>query len=389
MKTNSVNVSNMDNLQKISYSFPEDKYGVSINKIYVFYTVGPVILQPEESKQKVPDALSPDAYVFSIILNQISWRSDKLVAAYDSGLIYIWNMKNGDYSDNSFYPRNKMEITTAALNSDGSKVILGFGDGMIVIFDTKTHEIVQRFRYDGSVRYETGHYQDVSCTTWSPDEKYIISGDRSGKSCIWNVNNGECLSMRYDPKSSSCNSVAHHPKKELIASGFDDGKVCIYTAETWDIPVSQRHRPSQDITAIKHPKSVNVVEWCGENILAAGSDDRRISLTEIEIDANGLVKNTKLKRVIKLGLGCVKTLAWNNEGLLASGCSANAINIWNISTGMRVKTFPEGDQEGHSDDVTTVVWNGKMLASASDDNTIKISQYTYNQAMWDAAKDHP
>jgi WD40 repeat protein len=70
----------------------------------------------------------------------------------------------------------------------------------------------------------------------------------------------------------------------------------------------------------------------------------------------------------------VNGVAWNPDGkTLASASSDNTIKLWDASTGKPITTLT-----GHSDAVNGVAWNpdGKTLASASSDNTIKL---------WDAS----
>eukprot|EP00947_MAST-08B_sp_MAST-8B-sp1_P004781 g4781.t1 len=62
----------------------------------------------------------------------------------------------------------------------------------------------------------------------------------------------------------------------------------------------------------------------------------------------------------------VMSVAWNGK-LLASGSADNTIKIWDTESGECVKTLEE-----HSGWVNSVAWNGKLLASGSHDKTIKI-----------------
>ena len=73
--------------------------------------------------------------------------------------------------------------------------------------------------------------------------------------------------------------------------------------------------------------------------------------------------------MIKLGghIYYVNSVAFNPDGMLASGSWDRTIKLWDISTMTCVKTL-----EGHTDYVSSVAFNGAgMLASGSYDKTIK------------------
>ena len=61
-------------------------------------------------------------------------------------------------------------------------------------------------------------------------------------------------------------------------------------------------------------------------------------------------------------------MAWNGDGnRLASGSDDKTIRIWDTRSGECLKTL-----EGHSSAVTSVAWNGNLLAASAYDDTIEI-----------------
>ena len=65
----------------------------------------------------------------------------------------------------------------------------------------------------------------------------------------------------------------------------------------------------------------------------------------------------------------IYSVAWNSQGLLASGSSGKTIKIWDSKTWKCVQTL-----EGHTDYVSSVAWNTSqtLLTSGSWDKTIRI-----------------
>ena len=68
--------------------------------------------------------------------------------------------------------------------------------------------------------------------------------------------------------------------------------------------------------------------------------------------------------------GAVNSVAFNPDGMLASGSWDSTIKLWDTSTMNCVKTL-----EGHTDHVNSVAFNGAgMLASGSYDKTINLTR---------------
>eukprot|EP00947_MAST-08B_sp_MAST-8B-sp1_P000499 g499.t1 len=195
---------------------------------------------------------------------------------------------------------------------------------------------------------------------------------------------GGPLQMTLEGHSDDVNSVALNGNL-LASSGSRDKKIKI-----WDTESGECVKTLQG-----HSESVNSVAWNGK-LLASGSSDKTIKIWDTEsgacvktlgddmepyCDEDGDLDEDKYRlergKIWDTESGaCVKTLeghsqqvtsvAWNGK-LLASGSWDNTIKIWDAESGECVKTL-----EGHSSGMTSVAWNGKLLASGSSDKTIKI-----------------
>jgi WD40 repeat protein len=85
--------------------------------------------------------------------------------------------------------------------------------------------------------------------------------------------------------------------------------------------------------ASKHTKDVNSVAFNNNGLLASGSDDRTIKIW------NTTTRELMLVNTLKGHTAGVLVVAFNWDGLLASGSVDGTIKLWNTSTANCVKTF--------------------------------------------------
>ena len=93
-------------------------------------------------------------------------------------------------------------------------------------------------------------------------------------------------------------------------------------------------------------------------LLASGSVDTTIRIWNV---ASGITIKTLTGHT-----GDVKSLVVLPDGLLASGSYNNTIRIWNFTTGFNIKTL-----YGHDNGISSLIDDG-LLISGSYDTTIRI-----------------
>jgi WD40 repeat protein len=109
-----------------------------------------------------------------------------------------------------------------------------------------------------------------------------------------------------------------------------------------------------------HGSHVFSLAFNSQGLLASGSDDKTIKLWEKES-----IRCIKTLRGHEL---TVFALAFNSNGLLASGSFDKIVKLWDTKTGECI-----GSLIGHSGSVTSVAFNSDgLLASGSFDMTIKL-----------------
>ncbi|MDJ0697774.1 WD40 repeat domain-containing protein [Mastigocoleus sp. MO_188.B34] len=92
--------------------------------------------------------------------------------------------------------------------------------------------------------------------------------------------------------------------------------------------------------------------------------------TQVKLTLLNTVNNVATPNVLGGHAGIVNFISFNQDGkLLASASFDNTVKLWNAKTGKQIKTF-----FGHTDFIHAVSFSpdGKLLASASRDSTVKL-----------------
>ena len=258
-------------------------------------------------------------------------------------------------------------------------------------------------RYHGEDSRLHGHIGAVTAIAFGPNERLLASGGTDGKVCLWDTFTGKRIHV-LNGHAGKVNCVVFSPDGKRLASGGTDTNVIIWDTEMGrKLYTLQGHNaPVKAITFLGDGRrcysgSENMVVriWdleSGESTaiqLAAGdrvlhdqvlnttmhrmvwnamSDDRKRTLTAVCLD---LGKEPLYKSWADISAG----LAISPDGrLLAFGTKGSSrerplLKVCNVNDGAHLLAL-----KGHLDEITSVTISpdGKRLASASEDQTIKI-----------------
>ncbi|MDB9491381.1 hypothetical protein PN478_12720, partial [Dolichospermum circinale CS-534/05] len=188
----------------------------------------------------------------------------------------------------------------------------------------------------------------VYSLAYSPDGKYLVTGDSNGRVQIWNALTGREI-LTFVGHSNCVNSVAWSGDSLTLASGSLDNTVKLWNVQTGDCVR----------TLEGHSDWVNSVAWSGLT-LASGSLDKTVKLWDVQTG--------DCVRTLEGHSSLVRSVAWSGDGqTLASGSGDHTVKLWDVQTGDCVRTL-----QGHSSWVRSVAWSGLTLASGSSDKTVKL-----------------
>lgn len=193
------------------------------------------------------------------------------------------------------------------------------------------------------IKYK-GHGDAWRDIAWSPNGKYLASGNVAGEVQIWDAFTGEFI-RACGEHDSLVNAIAWSPDGKMIASASADKSVQI-----WDI-VS-----SKSILSLNgHTDELNDVAWSSDGCkLASASADKTVRIWNA---SNGELNFTYINHSSN-----VNAVAWSPKGdAIASGSADHIVQVWDANTGERIFSY------WHSSDVLAVSWSpdGERIASSN------------------------
>ncbi|MGE7388696.1 WD40 repeat domain-containing serine/threonine protein kinase [Streptomyces sp. NPDC004126] len=301
-----------------------------------------------------------------------------LLAGAGGGTYAVWRL-TGDKNDGGKKPNDKKDSSTGSgdggdtVGTDGLRTVqevrkhAGTVESVSVSPDSRylvsggNDRTVQVFNFAGGGSITLTPIEDaaVTCVSYSPDGKVIVSGSDKALR-LHDVYNLESLAV-LTGHTGLVRAVAFSPDSKILASGADDGTILL-----WDVVTRSTTAVA---TLAKHTKPVLSLAFSPDGTLASGSADNTVRLWDVGPRASiaTLTGHTK----------AVASVAFGPDGkTLASGSADGTIRLWDVAT-----RTTAGSLSGHNAFVRSVAFSpdGQALASGGG-RTVRL---------WDVASRRP
>ncbi|KAJ8759258.1 hypothetical protein K2173_006778 [Erythroxylum novogranatense] len=253
---------------------------------------------------------------------------------------------------------------------------------------------------DGQVSFKhklAGHQKPVLTVSWSPDDFQLLTCGQEEVIRRWDVSSGECLQV-YEKFGVGLISCGWFLDSKGIFAGVTDQSICLWDLdgrelECWE---GQRTQKISDLAVTDDGK--RIISVCRHSTILIHNRElkfERLIEEEEMVTSFSLSKDNKF---LLVNLVNQEIHLWSIEGdpkivskykghtrsrftirscfggfeqsFVASGSEDSQVYIWHRGSGEPILVLP-----GHSGAVNCVSWNPAnlhMLASASDDRTIRI-----------------
>ncbi|KAF5198949.1 Wd repeat-containing protein 26-like protein [Thalictrum thalictroides] len=281
------------------------------------------------------------------------------------------------------------EVWFLQFSHNGNYLASSSNDGSAIIWEVNENRVSLKHTLNG-------HQKPVFTISWCPDDSQVLTCGMEEVIRRWDVSSGECLHV-YEKAGLGLISCGWFPDGKRVFSGLSDKSICMWDLDGKELECWKGQRTLK-ISDMAITDDGRIISMCRETAILLLDreakierlieEDQTITSFSLSRDNKFLLVNLLNQEIhlwsIEDDLKLIATykghkrtrfvirscFGGSQQGFIASGSEDSLVYIWHRGTGELLEALP-----GHSGAVNCVSWNPvnpHMLASASDDRTIRI-----------------
>ncbi|EIW77362.1 WD40 repeat-like protein [Coniophora puteana RWD-64-598 SS2] len=242
-------------------------------------------------------------------------------------------------------------VTAIEYSPDGRLIATASEDTTVCLWDPFTGQQLQKVDTHR-------HTKEITAIKYSPDGRLIATASEDATVRLWDSMTGQQLQKLYTPSGAEITAIEYSPDGRLIATASEDA-----TVRLWD-PTTGQHL--QNINTPCGAKSL-AFSPSGKQ-LAAVCEDTTVLIWRVD---DGKILHSSLRgHLWRTGILCFS----RDGGWLIDVSKANAVCVWDTSTGNMVVDGPPRPFAGHTNKITAIEYSpdGQLIATASEDATVRL-----------------
>lgn len=272
--------------------------------------------------------------------------SGDLVATGDEiGHLRLWNTKTATFVCDA--PRHNAAVTALEFSRNGRQLLSAGLDWKVRIADVDETSAKEKLALP--------HLAPVESASFSPDERFILSGSRDGRGRIWNAASGDLVGS----------PLLHQAEVYLGAFNPDGTSVALAgnsdTVRLWGIVA-----PDVTFKSVEYPEYIYTAAFSpdGSLLATAGEGDDLCPIRLWDVSSG------QERKVLAGHERTVRTLAFSSDSKrLVSGGGDGTARIWDLETGnekSRTEEMPGW--------VSAVAFSpdGQLLLTGSRDGSVRL-----------------